>query len=48
MTGRYFEDCRPAEAQPEPTAGGTGVAAWAIDEASAERLWEDTRKELGY
>ncbi|MDX2706010.1 SDR family NAD(P)-dependent oxidoreductase [Streptomyces sp. PA03-6a] len=48
VTGRYFEDCRPAELQPEPTAGGTGVAAWAIDEASAERLWEDTRKELGY
>ncbi|MFF3945774.1 SDR family NAD(P)-dependent oxidoreductase [Streptomyces sp. NPDC001902] len=48
VTGRYFEDCRPAGLQPEPVAGGTGVAAWAFDEASAERLWEDTRKELGY
>ncbi|MFE0627653.1 SDR family NAD(P)-dependent oxidoreductase [Streptomyces sp. NPDC058864] len=48
VTGRYFEDCRPAGLQPEPTAGGSGVAAWAIDEASAERLWEETRKELGY
>lgn len=47
VTGRYFEDCRPAELQPEPTAGGTGVAAWAIDQASAERLWDDTMKELG-
>ncbi|MFI8182272.1 SDR family NAD(P)-dependent oxidoreductase [Actinacidiphila glaucinigra] len=48
VTGRYFEDCRPAALQPEPTAGGTGVAAWAIDAASAERLWDGTRKELGY
>ncbi|MFE2540382.1 SDR family NAD(P)-dependent oxidoreductase [Actinacidiphila glaucinigra] len=48
VTGRYFEDCRPAALQPEPAAGGTGVAAWAIDPASAERLWDETRKELGY
>ncbi|HEY1538871.1 MAG TPA: SDR family NAD(P)-dependent oxidoreductase [Solirubrobacteraceae bacterium] len=39
--GRYFEDCNEAELLDEPTPQSThGVAAYALDPASAERLWE--------
>jgi NAD(P)-dependent dehydrogenase (short-subunit alcohol dehydrogenase family) len=40
--GRYFEDCNEA-AVVDPSAsdvGGSGVAAYALDLANAERLWE--------
>jgi NAD(P)-dependent dehydrogenase (short-subunit alcohol dehydrogenase family) len=37
VTGRYFEDCQPAGPHVEGTR--TGVAAWAVDPAAAERLW---------
>ncbi len=35
--GRYFEDCN--EAEPNKPGTGRGVAAYALDPASAERLW---------
>ncbi|MEU4229212.1 SDR family NAD(P)-dependent oxidoreductase [Nonomuraea sp. NPDC026600] len=39
VTGRYFEDCN--EALPSDGHGGRhGVAAYALDPASAARLWE--------
>jgi NAD(P)-dependent dehydrogenase (short-subunit alcohol dehydrogenase family) len=39
--GRYFEDCNEAEVLDEPTPQSThGVAAYALDAANAERLWE--------
>jgi len=39
--GRYFEDCNEAELLEEPTSESThGVAAYAVDPANAERLWE--------
>lgn len=42
ITGRYFEDCAIAPLRPTPTAGGTGVAAYAVDPALADRLWTAT------
>jgi hypothetical protein len=39
--GRYFEDCGEADLLDEPTPQSThGVAAYALDPANAERLWE--------
>ena len=39
--GRYFEDCNEAETVSErPDTGMGGVAAYALDPANAERLWE--------
>jgi NAD(P)-dependent dehydrogenase (short-subunit alcohol dehydrogenase family) len=40
--GHYFEDGNeaPVVAAPVTEAGGTGVAAYAIDPANAQRLWE--------
>jgi NAD(P)-dependent dehydrogenase (short-subunit alcohol dehydrogenase family) len=35
--GRYFEDCN--EAEPNQPGTRTGVAAYALDPAAAERLW---------
>ncbi|GAA2397590.1 oxidoreductase [Catellatospora methionotrophica] len=42
--GRYFEDC----AEAEPATGGSrrGVAAYALDPAAAQRLWEVTEQTL--
>ncbi|MFF3559211.1 SDR family NAD(P)-dependent oxidoreductase [Streptomyces sp. NPDC002574] len=48
VTGRYFEDCQVAAPQPDPAPGKSGVAAWAIDESAADRLWDDVTKELGF
>jgi NAD(P)-dependent dehydrogenase (short-subunit alcohol dehydrogenase family) len=36
--GRYFEDCN--EAGPNVPGERRGVAAWALDPAAAERLWQ--------
>jgi len=36
--GRYFEDCN--EAEPNQPGTGRGVAAYALDPVSAERLWD--------
>jgi NAD(P)-dependent dehydrogenase (short-subunit alcohol dehydrogenase family) len=39
--GRYFEDCNEAPVVDDPTPDTTsGVAAYAVDPANAERLWE--------
>ena len=38
VTGRYFEDCE--EAGPYVPGVRRGVASWALDPASAHRLWQ--------
>jgi NAD(P)-dependent dehydrogenase (short-subunit alcohol dehydrogenase family) len=40
--GRYFQDCNeaPVVDAAEAEATGAGVAAYALDPANAERLWE--------
>jgi NAD(P)-dependent dehydrogenase (short-subunit alcohol dehydrogenase family) len=41
VTGRYFEDCNEAHVIPERgELGASGVAAYALDPANAERLWD--------
>jgi hypothetical protein len=44
VTGRYFEDCQPSETIPRGTpdipAHARGVAWYALDPASAQRLWK--------
>lgn len=42
--GRYFEDC--AEAEPNTAGSRRGVAAYALDPAAAQRLWEVTEQTL--
>jgi hypothetical protein len=37
VTGRYFEDVN--EAEPQQPGVRRGVAAYAVDQANAERLW---------
>jgi hypothetical protein len=37
--GLYFEDCAEAEAVPAREQRTRGVAAYALDEANADRLW---------
>ena len=39
ISGRYFEDCAEAEVVPDRGERTSGVAAYALDEANAERLW---------
>jgi NAD(P)-dependent dehydrogenase (short-subunit alcohol dehydrogenase family) len=46
VTGRYFEDAQEAPVVENPQVGGTGVAAWAVDRAAAERLWDETLRLL--
>jgi len=43
--GRYFEDCNEAEPHREGTR--TGVAPYALDPESAERLWAVSRELVG-
>jgi len=38
--GRYFEDCNEAATVANPEMFGGGVNPWALDPASAQRLWE--------
>jgi NAD(P)-dependent dehydrogenase (short-subunit alcohol dehydrogenase family) len=38
--GRYFEDCNEAPVVAEPELYGGGVAPYALDPESAERLWD--------
>jgi NAD(P)-dependent dehydrogenase (short-subunit alcohol dehydrogenase family) len=47
--GRYFEDCNQARVlDPDaPNATGSGVAAYALDPANANRLWELSLALLG-
>ena len=42
--GRYFEDCNEAEVASDSF---NGVAAYALDPQSAERLWEVSAEMLG-
>ncbi|GAA1600829.1 SDR family NAD(P)-dependent oxidoreductase [Catellatospora bangladeshensis] len=44
VTGRYFEDCNAAGPNRPGTRGG--VAAYALDPAAAQRLWEITEQTL--
>lgn len=44
--GRYFEDCNEAEPARPGAAGRHGVAAYALDPAAAQRLWEVTEQTL--
>ncbi|MCY7396610.1 MAG: hypothetical protein LH468_10740 [Nocardioides sp.] len=38
--GRYFEDCREAEVVEQVSNGLRGVRGYALDPATAERLWD--------
>ncbi len=38
--GRYFEDCQEAHVTKEPELFGGGVNPWALDPASAQKLWD--------
>jgi NAD(P)-dependent dehydrogenase (short-subunit alcohol dehydrogenase family) len=40
VTGRYFEDGRPAAVVEGGTGQQSGVASWSIDPDTADRLWE--------
>jgi NAD(P)-dependent dehydrogenase (short-subunit alcohol dehydrogenase family) len=40
ISGRYFEDCNEAQQVAKRTADFTGHAAYAVDPANADRLWE--------
>lgn len=39
VTGRYFEDCAPAEVVTERAGAVAGVAPYALDRENAARLW---------
>ncbi|MER5530851.1 SDR family NAD(P)-dependent oxidoreductase [Streptomyces sp. NPDC002677] len=39
VTGRYYEDCAPAEPVTERAGAVTGVAPYALDQGNAARLW---------
>jgi NAD(P)-dependent dehydrogenase (short-subunit alcohol dehydrogenase family) len=47
--GHYFEDGNeaPTVEAPVTTQGGSGVAAYALDPANAERLWEESTRLVG-
>ena len=46
--GRYFEDCNEAPViERRGAPGGGGVAAYALDPANAERLWEVSQRMAG-
>ncbi len=46
--GRYFEDCNEAPVVERRGAPGSGgVAAYAVDPANAERLWEVSLRMIG-
>jgi NAD(P)-dependent dehydrogenase (short-subunit alcohol dehydrogenase family) len=44
--GRYFSDCNEAEIVAERKPDVSGVAAYALDRANAERLWEESLRML--
>lgn len=48
VSGRYFEDANEAVPVPEPVSGFVGVAAYAIDPTTADRLWKVTLQLLGH
>ncbi|QHC68294.1 SDR family NAD(P)-dependent oxidoreductase [Rathayibacter sp. VKM Ac-2759] len=47
VTGRYFEDNQEAEVVDSGEGRSTGVARYAIDPGTAERLWETAVRALG-
>jgi NAD(P)-dependent dehydrogenase (short-subunit alcohol dehydrogenase family) len=46
VTGRYFEDCSESAVSSDASGMGGGVAAYAIDLETAERLWAETTRLL--
>jgi NAD(P)-dependent dehydrogenase (short-subunit alcohol dehydrogenase family) len=46
VTGRYFEDLQEAAVTDQPRTGGSGLARYAADEDSAERMWAVTLEAL--
>jgi NAD(P)-dependent dehydrogenase (short-subunit alcohol dehydrogenase family) len=47
VTGRYFEDLQEAEVVDDPDPRGSGLARWAADPGSIERMWTVTLQLLG-
>ncbi|MEA2448511.1 MAG: hypothetical protein QOG63_443 [Thermoleophilaceae bacterium] len=45
--GRYFEDCNEAEVVADVSEATRGVAAYALDPANADRLWDESIRLLG-
>jgi NAD(P)-dependent dehydrogenase (short-subunit alcohol dehydrogenase family) len=45
--GRYFVDCNEADLVEQRTGNTTGVAAYALDPANAERLWDLSARLIG-
>jgi NAD(P)-dependent dehydrogenase (short-subunit alcohol dehydrogenase family) len=45
--GRYFADCNEAEPVTQRQADYSGIAPYALDAADADRLWEESLRELG-
>ncbi|MDR7134392.1 NAD(P)-dependent dehydrogenase (short-subunit alcohol dehydrogenase family) [Lysobacter niastensis] len=46
VSGRYFEDCNEAQVVTERPDDYSGVASYALDQVSAERLWEFSVRSL--
>ena len=46
LGGVYCEDCNIARAVPADSNDYNGVRPWAIDEALAERLWQETESQI--
>ena len=46
VSGRYFEDCNEAQVVTERPDDYSGVASYALDPVSAERLWEFSVRSL--
>jgi NAD(P)-dependent dehydrogenase (short-subunit alcohol dehydrogenase family) len=47
VTGRYFEDCAPAQAVTRRAGAIAGVAPYALDPENATRLWAVSEKLVG-
>ena len=45
--GRYFEDCNEARLLPGDDTGLGGVAPFALDPDNADRLWEESLRQVG-
>lgn len=46
LGGVYCEDCNIAEAVTADAEGYTGVRPWAVDDAIAAQLWDETEKQI--
>ena len=47
VSGQYLEDCHIAEHIPSDVFGAAGVVEEALDETTADRLWEASEKIVG-